>query len=72
MKKENKIPTRRETIYLCLAVRDAYLGFDQEDYCQGIENCGECFGCVQYKNLERAYKIIKKYLPKIADRKSIY
>lgn len=60
------IPTRREIIYLSMAARDAYLGFDQEDYCdRGIERCGECFGCIQYKNLKRAYKISKKYLPKL-------
>lgn len=57
--------TRREIIYISLAIRDAYLGFDQEDYCeQGFKRCGKCFGCIQYQNLKKAYKIIKKYLPK--------
>lgn len=66
--KEYKTPKRKETIYLCLGVRDAYLGFDQEDYCyKGLERCDNCFGCIQYKNLQRAYKIIGKYLPKIKE-----
>lgn len=64
-------PTRHEIIYMALAVRDAYNLFDQEDWClypeelfnkNGICNCG---GCIQYENLIRAYKIAKKYLPKL-------
>ena len=67
------IPTRHEVIYLCLAIRDAYLAFDQEDWCDTPEelfkNNGvcDCGGCIQYKNLIRAYKIAKKYLPKIRE-----
>ena len=61
-----KQPTRREIICLVLAVRDSYLSFDQEDYCgQGMKRCGKCYGCIQYNNLKRAYKLAKKYLPKI-------
>ena len=61
--KEKKL-TRHEIIYISLAIRDAYMGFDQEDYCEeGMARCGKCFGCVQYKNQKRAYRIIKNLLP---------
>lgn len=71
--KTNKLPTRRETICLALAIRDAYLGFDSEDYCEkGIGKLSsmkhQCFGCYQYENLRKAYKIAKKLLPIIYDK----
>lgn len=49
-----------------LAVRDAYLNIDQEDYChKGVDRCGECFGCADYKTLRRAWQWIKKNHPEL-------
>ena len=69
MTKIIKNPTRSEIRDMSLAVRDAYLNFDQEDYCNKNNGkdtyfCNDCFGCIQYKKLVKAYKIAKKYLPK--------
>lgn len=62
---KKKEPSRRELKYLTIAVRDAYLGFDQEDYCnEGIKRCDNCVGCIQYNNLRRAYRISKKFIKK--------
>ena len=41
-------PTRRDIICLCLAVKDAYLNTDQEDWCdKGFNRCGKCPGCTR-------------------------
>lgn len=49
-----------------MAVRDAYMTVDQEDYCdKGFDRCGKCMGCIEYANLRIAYKIALKYLPKM-------
>lgn len=76
MTQEQKlIPTRKEIIYLCMAVKDTYLGFDREDFCQEkntsfykVDDDCKCYGCVQYNNLIRAYNIAKKYFPKILNQ----
>jgi len=49
-----------------LAVRDAYLRWDAEDYCEkGIERCGECCGCAEYRVLRRAWKRLKVLYPEL-------
>lgn len=51
------------TLHLAKAVEDAYLHFDQEDYCeQGIQRCKKCWGCKQYNLLKKAYRIAKGIL----------
>lgn len=51
-------PRKNGMLHLAHAVEDAYLLFDQEDYCKdGIKRCGECWGCLQYGLLKKAYKI---------------
>ena len=55
------------SIVLLLAVRDAYLRWDQEDYCEkGIKRCGKCWGCAQYRVLQKAFAVVKKMIPKQA------
>ena len=55
---------QRIPVPFLLAVRDCYLKFDQEDFCEeGIKRCGKCGGCAMYRNLANAFRIVKKNYP---------
>jgi len=58
-------PTRLQVIKMALAIKDAYLAFDKEDFCyEGFKRCNKCIGCIQYENIKTSYIISKKFLPK--------
>ncbi len=55
---------------LVWAVEEAFLRFDQEDYCDRFGETGnltldcDCYGCGFYQKLLKAHQIALKYLTK--------
>jgi hypothetical protein len=65
-KEKKSILNRKEIICLALAVKDAYPFVIPGDFCKyGFVKCGQCRGCIRYKNIKKAYEIAEKFLEKI-------